>query len=245
MLYWRSFCGRNSVCTANLKEVGHNLKPPISSCYKSRWENVWHLCKLFTNNLQVFQSHASVKANLFLKRVACTVQVLLPYWWLSSASGSQMSSTRSAGGVTTFGVWKEWGCRPRNLDESSVPLDFWYDSGLSRVKCDVWLPQHQVIYIPDSGRMNGGTSLGWALHPAQPSLCWLGQYGHRITCICWKGKLSLLPCFPITTYSFLGEGAWPVFSYHALHMAIQILGYTQDIREGAVSKNKRGFLWRV
>lgn len=41
-----------------------------------------------------------------------------------------------------------------------------------------------TFYVPGSGRMNGGTSLGWALHPAQPNLSWLGWYGHWLICIC-------------------------------------------------------------
>lgn len=68
-----------------------------------------------------------------------------------------------------------------------------------------------------------------------------------------KGSLPcclapLLPPIPLWFISpkqpfflFWGEGAWPVFSYPALHMAIQILGYTQDIRQGAVFKCGRSF----
>lgn len=87
-----------------------------------------------------------------------------PNWWLSSVRETR--STRFAGGVTTFGLLKEWRCRTRNLDESSVSLDFWCGTGLSWVKYDVWLPQHQVIYIP--GSRKGTMAPAWAELSIQP-----------------------------------------------------------------------------
>lgn len=81
--------------------------------------------------------------------------------------------------------------------------------------------------------------------PTQPFLA--GLYGH----ICLKGKFSLLPHFPITlpiffvvyltqmtAFSFSGWRGMTSLFLSTLHMATQNLGYTQDIRQGVLSKNE-------
>lgn len=153
------------------------------------------MCKFFTS--KYFRARHSVNTNLCLKRVVHTLLMSFPNWWLSSVRETR--STRFAGGVTTFGLLKEWRCRTRNLDESSVSLDFWCGTGLP------WV------------------SLSWALHPALPSLSWKGSMvtsarKGSFPC-CFTFLLPFLffflwftsPKWPF--FLFLGEEAWPVFSY--------------------------------
>lgn len=132
----------------------------------------------------MFWSHSSVEANLFLRRPVYTVQIPFLRWWLFSASGSEMSSRGFAGVVTTFGIWKEWGCRPRNLDESSFPLDFWCDRGLSWLK---WNAVPDYISTSWSVVLTVGEWMvapAWAdLYAAQPFLArltWSPNYIHLL-----------------------------------------------------------------
>lgn len=144
-----------------------------------------------------------------------------PNWWLSSVRETR--STRFAGGVATFGLLKEWRCRTRNLDESSVSLDFWCGTGLSWVKYDVWLPQHQVIYIP--GSRKGTMAPAWAELSIQPYPAFPGRalWSHLLEREVFPAaSLSYYPSYFFFLwftspkwpfFLFLGEEAWPVFSY--------------------------------